>query len=235
MGWYRYEYYTPRKKLDPGAQLAKLRKKDPGVSPVVVTGRKIATTWWGEAWNHNLERYSDYVNRLPRGRSYVRGGNVLDLRISAGHVTAVVAGSSLYNVEINIKPLSGDKWKSIVKSCGNKIADMEALVEGKFPKELGELFTAKGSGLFPTPKELEFSCDCPDWATMCKHVAAALYGVGSRLDEDPSLYFTLRDIQFQELLKKTVESKMRDMLKNAGKKTGRTLSSKEAEKLFQLS
>jgi len=232
MSW-GYNYYRPRKKLDREAQLTKLRKKDPHIRPVVTTGRKIAMTWWGQAWNTNLERYSDYANRLPRGRTYVRGGNVLDLQISAGRVTAVVLGSSLYHVEITIKPLPQKNWESIVKACGNKIAGLEALAEGKFPEVLGELFTAHGSGLFPTPKELKFSCDCPDWAYMCKHVAAALYGIGARFDDDPTLFFMLRDIKFEELLKKTVEKKMQEMLKNAGKRTSRIISNEEAAELFR--
>ena len=148
-------------------------------------------------------------------------------------MTALVLGSSVYNVEVTIKPLKKENWKTIVKACGNQISGMEALAEGKFPEVLGELFTAKGSGLFPTPRELHFSCDCPDWADMCKHVAAALYGVGARFDEDPTLFFTLRDIQFEELLKKSVESKMRELLKNAGKRTGRVISGKDAEALFR--
>jgi uncharacterized Zn finger protein len=231
-----YAEYAPRKKSKQRGGLSKLLKSNPNLSPVRITGtgRKMAATWWGQAWNKNLERYSDYANRLPRGRSYLRDGSVLDLQISTGKVTALVLGGSLYFVEIKIKPMKKADWDTIVKSCGNKIASMEVLTEGRFPEDLSELFTAKGSGLFPTPEELEFNCSCPDWAEMCKHVAAALYGVGARLDEDPTLFFTLRDIEFEKLLKKTVEHKMRELLKNADRKTSRAISDADAAELFQF-
>ena len=231
-----YTEYQPRKKSSQRSKLNKLLKNDDSLSPIVITGtgRKMAKTWWGQAWNQNLERYSDYANRLPRGRSYLRGGQVIDLQISKGKVTAMVLGNSLYFVEVKIKPVNKANWQAIIQSCGNKIAGLEALAEGRFPEEFSELFMAKGSGLFPAPDELDFSCSCPDWAEMCKHVAAALYGVGARLDEDPTLFFTMRDIPFEKLLKTTVEHKMREMLKNAGQKTGRTITEEEAADLFAL-
>lgn len=231
---FNYYSYKPRAKpRDPSAQLAKLRKKNPDIRPVAIVG-KLAKTWWGEAWNKNLEGYADYSNRIGRGRSYVRSGAVLDLKISAGEVRALVQGSRAkpYDITIQIKPLSNKKWKAIVERCSRKISNLEELASGKFPAEYMEMFTNRGDGLFPSPAEIRFDCSCPDWASMCKHVAAALYGVGARFDEDPTLFFTLRDIDFSELLKKSIDEKMDSMLKNADKVTNRVMTGVDTRELF---
>jgi len=228
-----YYSYKPRKPKDPTAQLAKLRKKNPNIKPVVIDG-KLARTWWAQAWNRNLESYADYSNRIDRGRAYVKSGAVLDLTIAPGEVRALVQGSRVkpYDVAVKIDPLQKQKWYAITQRCSRKITNLEDLSSGKFPTELMELFTNKGDGLFPSPKEIKFSCSCPDWATMCKHVAAVLYGIGARFDEDPTLFFLLRDIEFTELLRKSVEEKMNSMLKNAGKVTTRTLTDANTLELF---
>jgi len=137
-----------------------------------------------------------------------------------------------YDVNIRVTPLPQDEWSKITKQCSRKIANLEELASGKFPQELVELFTNRGNGLFPSPHDIKFDCSCPDWASMCKHVAAALYGIGARFDEDPTLFFTLRDIEFAELLKKSVDEKMSSMLKNAGKLTKRTLTDIDTYELF---
>ncbi|MBC7765283.1 MAG: hypothetical protein H7Y41_02275, partial [Hyphomonadaceae bacterium] len=191
-------------------------------------------TWWGKAWNKNLENYADYSNRISRGRSYVKMGAVLDLNIETGVVKALVQGSERkpYEIEIVIVPLSSDKWDSILKLCHHKIDSLAELMDGKFPKELEEIFTLKGKGLFPTDKEIKFSCSCYDWADMCKHVTAVLYGIGARLDDDPALFFKLRNIDFEVLLKKTIEQKMHSLLENSGKKSDRVLDDKDVFGLF---
>jgi len=233
---WNYYSYKPRKTTkpkNPAEQIAKLRKKNPDIKPVVIDG-KLARTWWAQAWNRNLESYADYSNRIGRGRSYVRSGAVLDLSITPGEVRALVQGSKAkpYDVAVMIVPLQKQRWSEITQRCSRKIANLEELASGKFPTELMELFTNRGDGLFPSPKEIKFSCSCPDWASMCKHVAAVLYGIGARFDEDPTLFFLLRDIEFTELLKKSVEEKMNSMLKNAGKATARTMTNVDTLELF---
>lgn len=230
-----WDYYNckPRKPVNPATQIAKLRKKNQNIKPVVIDG-KLAKTWWAQAWNRNLESYADYSNRIGRGRSYVRSGAVLDLSIAPGEVRAIVQGSRAkpYDVTVDINPLSKKKWNAITQRCSRKIANLEDLASGRFPQEFIELFTNKGDGLFPSPQEIGFNCSCPDWASMCKHVAAVLYGIGARFDEDPTLFFQLRDIEFSELLKKSVEEKMNSMLKNAGNTTSRTMIDVDTYKLF---
>jgi uncharacterized Zn finger protein len=235
--WGYYEYVpVAKKKQDAKKALDRLKKKMPDIQPVVINSNKLTKTWWGNAWNKNLESYADYSNRISRGRAYVRNGLVLDLRIDSGLVTAIVAGSRRdpYNVKITIDALSQDKWSRITEICGRSIANIDQLMQGKFPKELELLFTQKGEGLFPSPKEIKFSCDCPDWASMCKHVAAVLYGLGVRFDEDPVLFFKLRNIEIEALIKKSIEEKMGNMLKNSENKTRRVIKDADIGGLFGL-
>lgn len=236
MGYYGYDEYVSvsEKKEKAKKSLEKLKKTNPDISPVIIEGRSIASKWWGKAWNKNLESYADYRNRIGRGRSYVKNGAVLDLKIKEGKVEAIVQGSRTkpYTVEIIIDKLNENKWKKLTEICNHRIDTMETLFSGKFPREFDEFFSDSKYGLFPSPKEIHFECNCPDSARMCKHVAAVLYGIGARLDEDPILFFKLRDIDFQELLKKSMEEKMQSMLKNADKKSERIIDDEDVFDLF---
>jgi len=205
MSWnyYGFRPYVPvaKRRAQAARELAKLTKKGgQTASPVLLESRKIAGTFWGKAWCDNLEAYSDYANRLPRGRTYVRNGSVVDLQISQGKVTARVSGSSLYKIEIKIKPLTANLWKSIQTECAGKIDSLIELLQGKLSSSVMQIVTRPERGLFPTPKEIELDCSCPDWAELCKHVAASLYGVGARLDQSPELLFLLRGVDPAELI-----------------------------------
>ncbi|MDR1135546.1 MAG: SWIM zinc finger family protein [Clostridiales Family XIII bacterium] len=234
---YGYGYTSvAEKKAKAQKQFEKLKKKNPDMKPVVVEGRRIAKTWWGKAWVDNLKSYADYSNRIGRGSAYVTNGMVLDLQISTGRIDAVVAGSGSkpYNVSVVIEGVDKRNWKAITTVCGKSIANIDMLAEGKFPKAMETLFTQKGKGLFPSPDEIRFSCSCPDWAYMCKHVAAVMYATAARLDEEPLLFFTLRNVDFTDLLKRSVEEKMDNMLKNADKKTSRMMGDADAKELFGI-
>ena len=208
-------------------------KKGRVLEPVVIQGRTIAKSWWGRAWCANLERYADYESRLDRGKRYVRTGAVIDLKIEKSKILARVQGSrkTPYKVEIRISPLSEERCQEIINTCGQRVENLEKLLAGDFPEELKELFTQK-NGLFPAPKEISFSCSCPDWALMCKHVAAALYGVGARLDQDPSLFFTLRGIEVGRFIDVAIANKVELMLKNAGRPSGRIIADGNVRGLF---
>jgi uncharacterized Zn finger protein len=198
-GWPKYVSVAERK-AKAAKQVASMKKKGIIMSPVVVEGRTIAKTFWGKAWCDNLESYSDFSNRLPRGRTYARNGSIIDLKIGKGHVKAQVMGSSLYKVTIKIKPMHEPKWKSLVKACSGKIDSLIELLQGKFSKSVMEIITKKNEGLFPKPQEISMDCTCPDFATMCKHVAAVLYGVGATLDSKPEWLFDLRGADQTELI-----------------------------------
>lgn len=203
------------------------------LEPVVISGRTIAKSWWGQAWCRNLEQYADFESRLDRGKRYIRTGAVLDLKIQKGKVLARVQGSrkTPYKVEIRISPLSEEKCQAILQKCGRRIENLEALAAGDFPPDLKELFLGP-EGLFPTPKEISFNCSCPDWALMCKHVAAALYGVGARLDTRPALFFELRGMDMERFLDVAVANKVEAMLANAQKPSGRILDGADLNSLF---
>lgn len=229
------EYVSVSKRKEKAEkELNKLRKKSNDVNPVVIEGRKIAKTWWGSSWNKNLERYSDYNNRIGRGRSYVRNGAVVDLKINPTNVLAKVVGSRLYNVSIRINPLKKSNWNKIIKDSEGNIDSLQELLEGNFPEVLRELFFKQDTGLFPVPKEINFACDCPDWAYMCKHIAAVLYGIGARLDDNPSLFFVLRDVNIEELISKAVLSKSEKLLRKSKIKSNRVIKSADLDNMFGI-
>jgi len=183
-------------------ELEKLNKNGRKTSPVTIDGRKIAATFWGKAWCDNLERYSDYASRLPRGRSYVRNGAVIDLQIAPGVVTALVSGSALYTVKIDVGSVARARWQSIRRDCSGAIDSVIELLQGRLSDTVMVRLCDQKAGLFPSPADIGFSCSCPDWASMCKHVAAVLYGIGARLDRQPELLFTLRQVAYEELIAK---------------------------------
>jgi uncharacterized Zn finger protein len=202
MGWGYYPPYVSvaQRRAKALREVGKLARTGRRVTPVKVAGRAIASTFWGKAWCDNLESYSDFENRLPRGRTYVRNGSVVDLQIEAGEVTSLVSGSSLYRIAIHIRPLAAARWKKIKTQCGGKIGSLVELLQGRLSRGVMKIVTEREVGLFPSPDEIEMSCSCPDWAEMCKHVAATLYGVGSRLDLEPELLFKLRGVDHLELI-----------------------------------
>ncbi len=183
-------------------EMAKLAKKGHPVSPVAIEGRAIAKTFWGKSWCENLERYSDYANRLPRGRTYVRNGSVVDLQITPGEIKAHVSGSEMYQVAMNVSAVPKARWNAICTDCAGAIDSLVELLQGRFSKGVMERICQQKVGLFPAPAEIHFTCSCPDWASMCKHVAAVLYGIGARLDERPELLFKLRKVDEKALIAK---------------------------------
>jgi uncharacterized Zn finger protein len=202
MGFYGWKPYVSaaQRRSKAAGETAKLKKKGSPVSPVVVEGRTIVKTFWGKAWCDNLERYSDYENRLPRGRTYLRNGSVIDLQIAPGEITALVSGSAIYKVKVKIAPVAKARWQSICTDCAGAIDSLIELLQGRLSKSVMERVCHQKTGLFPSPAEIQLSCSCPDWADMCKHVAAVLYGIGARLDQQPDLLFRLHNVDEKELI-----------------------------------
>lgn len=202
MGYYDWAPYVPVAQRRAKAQkhLEKLRKKGLKVQPLVLPGRKIAASFWGKGWCDHMESLGDYANRLPRGRTYVRNGSVCHLEIAGGEIKAIVSGTTLYNVAITIAPLPAGKWAAVKRSCAGRIGSLIDLLRGKLERGVMEVVADRQGGLFPLAREIKFACDCPDWAGMCKHVAAVLYGVGARLDHAPKMLFVLRGVNHEELV-----------------------------------
>jgi uncharacterized Zn finger protein len=239
MGYYDYypSYVTVTEKREKASKkIAQLRKKDPNIQPVIIEGSAIAKTWWGKSWNKNLENYDNISNRIGRGRSYVRHGAVLDLKIQPGQVKSLVQGSASkpYHVTIEIKPIQKNNLIKIKKSCQGQLESLPELLEGNFPKTLSTVFMTKGEGLFPSSDEITLSCSCPDLTGMCKHVAATLYGIGARLDENPMLFFTLRNADVHELISQAVDDHIRELLKIAENKSPRVLKDMDIVEMFGI-
>ncbi len=205
-GWGGFGGYAslsvPEMQARAAKQVAALEKRGRTLAPVVIEGRKIAATFWGKAWCATLESYSDYATRLPRGRTYARNGMVIDLVIEAGKIQALVSGTDVYEVRVDILPLAPAAWKEMIAACAGRIDSVIALLEGRLPEEILGVIARTENGLFPTPRQIMFRCSCPDAASMCKHIAATLYGVGARFDERPDLFFVLRGVDKDELITK---------------------------------
>jgi uncharacterized Zn finger protein len=217
--WYGFRPYVSvaKRRAQAAREVEKRRKQGQAISPVVIEGRTIARMFWGKAWCENLESYSDYDNRLPRGRTYVRNGSVVDLQIQSGKITALVSGSELYTVTIQIAALPREQWLAIKSRCGGQIGSLVELLQGKLPASVMSIVTAHNDGMFPKPREIKLACSCPDGAYMCKHVAAVLYGVGARLDHQPDLLFVLRKVDHLELIEEAVPTATKKS--STGKKT----------------
>jgi uncharacterized Zn finger protein len=200
-GWRPYVTVAERRRKA-AREMEKRKKQGHAVSPVIIEGRAIVKTFWGKSWCENLEGYSDYANRLPRGRTYVRNGSVVDLQIKPGVINAWVSGSELYEISLTVAPVAKSRWKSICDDCAGAIDSLVELLQGRFSKGVMERICRQSHGLFPTPAELKLSCSCPDGAYMCKHVAAVLYGIGARFDHQPELLFRLRGVDENELIVK---------------------------------
>ncbi len=178
----------------------KLKKRGEPIQPVEIEGRTIARSFWGKGWCTHLESFGDYSNRLPRGRTYVRNGSVCHLGIARGAVDAMVAGSSLYKVKVSIAELNKTAWTALKARCTGQIGSLIELLQGRLSDAIMRAVTDPEHGLFPKPGEITYTCNCPDWAGMCKHIAAVMYGIGARLDEQPELLFRLRGVDHEELL-----------------------------------
>ena len=202
MTYWGFKRYVPvaerRQRAEKAA--AKATKAGAQLSPIAPYRGAMAKTFWGKAWCENLERYSDFANRLPRGRTYARNGSVIDLKITAGAVRAQVMGSSLYTVAITVAAVPEKQWLAISADCAASIDSLVELLQGTLSRAVMERICKPGVGLFPAPRDIKFNCSCPDWASMCKHVAAVLYGVGARLDHQPELLFSLRRVDARQLV-----------------------------------
>ncbi|MCF8067988.1 MAG: hypothetical protein K9L30_05335 [Desulfobacterales bacterium] len=238
MSYYDFAPYVrvAERRANAEKKIKQLKKKNPDIKPVIIEGRALANTWWGKSWNENLERYADYSNRIGRGRSYVRHMAVLDLQINAGEVNALVQGSRSkpYSISVKIKKIKKDIRRNMKDICKGEIDSLPELLAGKFPKKLGEIFMKKGSGLFPSPSEIAFICSCPDWAYMCKHVAAVLYGIGARLDEDPALFFMLRGMDMKDLVSTAVKDHSRRLLEKAEQTGAKVIDNSDLSDMFGI-
>jgi uncharacterized Zn finger protein len=229
-GWRPYVSVAERR-AQALREMNKLRKKGEDIQPVEIEGRTIARSFWGKGWCTHLESFGDYSNRLPRGRTYVRNGSVCHLGIRKGTVEAIVSGSELYRVTVDVTALKTKKWNALKRRCTGKIGSLIELLQGNLSDEIMGIVVDREDGLFPLPGEITYECDCPDWAGMCKHIAAIMYGIGARLDTQPELLFTLRGVDHQELITADAAA---DAIAGSGSKRARrrSLAGKDLESVF---
>ncbi|MDF7806545.1 hypothetical protein P4E94_03780 [Pontiellaceae bacterium B12219] len=229
-----YEYVSAAERRRRALQkIEQLRVEGEDIQPIEpFKTRGIAKSFWGRSWCRHLEKFSDYENRLPRGRTYVRNGSVCHLRIEPETAKAMVAGSEMYELSIHIEPLAPEKWDAIKNECKGKIGSLIELLQGKISDEIMETVTDRDTGLFPHPSEIHFNCNCPDWADMCKHVAAAMYGIGVRLDSEPELLFKLRGVHHEELI--AVDTAIDDLTAGKRSRRRRTLKTEDIGNVFGI-
>ena len=234
MAWHRWKPYVPvaQRRQRALAEMSALRKQGVELQPIQIEGRQIARTFWGQAWCDHLESFSDYENRLPRGRTYVRNGSVCHLALTKGQIEAKVSGSEVYNLDIQVKTLPRKQWQAVKQRCAGRIASLVELLQGNLSDHVMTVVTDRAHGLFPQPGEIHLSCDCPDWADMCKHVAAVLYGVGARLDEKPELLFQLRGVDHEELIDTDVGAAVSAATSSSGK--SKRLAADELSDVFGI-
>ncbi len=222
MSWsWGWRAYVPvhQRRAQALREMEKLRKKGANIQPVTIAGRQIARTFWGQSWCEHLEKFSDFENRLPRGRTYVRNGSVCHLEIKQGKIAAKVSGSDIYDVSIDIKALAKAHWKRVRESCAGQVASLLELLQGKLSDHVMGVVTDRDKGLFPKPSEIRMDCSCPDWAGMCKHVAAVMYGIGARFDDKPELLFLLRGVDHNELISKATAKSVIAKTPKTGRRT----------------
>ncbi len=158
--------------------------------------------WWSRRWIEGLESFG-WANRLERGRSYARQGQVLELAVVPGRVTALVQGSrpAPYAVTVRMAPVPSAAWPKIAEALRSDPGLVARLLAGEVPEEMEEIFGAAGTALLPRrARDLETDCSCPDIANPCKHIAAVHYLLAERLDQDPFLIFRLRGKDREEVL-----------------------------------
>jgi uncharacterized Zn finger protein len=223
--WWSYEEAEEAKERLQREIAKRVKRGERFEALVPASGKKhLCTTFWGKAWCSHLETYQEYESRLPRGRSYLRQGNVYNLDIGPGKVNAVVAGSELYDTQVLIEPLKASKWHEMVEKCEGQVGSMLDLLAGKLGDGVMRVLSDAEEGLFPNTREIRFDCSCPDHADMCKHVSAVLYGVGVLLDTKPELLFTLRGVDGADLLAKAKDAAVTEMAEKAGELAGADLS-----------
>jgi uncharacterized Zn finger protein len=154
----------------------------------------IGTTWWGRRWIEGLRAFG-WENRLERGRTYARAGQVMGFRIASGQIVAKVQGSrpDPYRVRIAVRPIPDRGWTAATRALARRPGLVGLLLTGEMPSSVEEAFAASQVPLFPsTDRDFQTDCSCPDWANPCKHVSAVHFLVGEALDRDPFLLFELR-------------------------------------------
>ncbi len=180
-------------------QVWELRKRGYAANPVVVQGQDLRGTFWGDSWRTNLESAAELAALLPSALEYLRNDLLVDLKIEAGQISALVQGAELYTVKIEVPAMPESDWQEIVRACEGQVGSVVELLAAA-PASVVTALTQTPGGLYPSVSELKLSCSCAEWAGNCKHVTAALCGAGVRLDAHPDLLFRLRQVDPSDIV-----------------------------------
>lgn len=173
---------------------ARLTAEGEELQPARAHGKAIASSFWGRAWCRAIEDWQDYESRLPAGRSLLKNGGVIDLKLSENLALAQVVSDRLYQVRIRFSGVEEEQLDALRKACAGRLTSLIDLIRGDLSDDVMSLICDPAYGLFPRYSELKPACDCLDDAVLCRHAAAALYAIAPRLDDQPELFFTLRGI-----------------------------------------
>ena len=184
-------------------RLQELQAEGQTLHPVIGKGKKLAAHFWGSAWMKHLALCESGGLNLAPGRTLLRHGCVLDVRVGQGSIDALVSSDRLYEVHLRLKPLEEERWEELRQRCHGNIESAVSLLEGKVDAAVLEQLCDPNAGLLPEPADWRMNCNCADWSEPCPHAAAAIYAAGVLIDADPALLFTLRGVNPQQLLQNT--------------------------------
>jgi uncharacterized Zn finger protein len=176
----------------------------PVVGGIAARTRKgpIGATWWSRRFLESLQA-AMVGGRMERGRSYARKGQVVELHVRPGVVTATVQGSreQPYVVHLRMPLVPGEDWGRIVGALAAQAGYAARMLAGELPHEVEKVFEAEGASLLPAPQaRLATECTCPDWENPCKHVAAVCYLLAEEFDRDPFSLLAWRGRERDEVL-----------------------------------
>ena len=199
------EFNMPQKKMTVAQRkeqikqlIKELKAAGQDIEPITLNGKKIAKSFWGKAWCDNLDNIAEYFSRLKVARNYLRHGAVIDLKINKNEVSALVSGSDLYLLKIIFQPLDKYQLAEFKEEINKNISSAIDLLNGNFSDEVMNVICDEDYGIFPTEKDLIINCNCPDYTDICKHVAAVMYAIGIKLDDNPEYFFSLRGVELKD-------------------------------------
>ncbi len=207
---------------------AQLERQGEILTPAVAHGKNIANQFWGRAWCHAIDEWQDCAYRLPGGRSLLKNGGVIDLKISRNSVIARVAADQVYDVQLHYRDADPYSVAELRSQCAGKLTGLLDFIQGKLSEEVMQYICNPVYGLFPEYGDFKISCTCLDDAVLCRHAAAALYAVATRLDDEPELFFTLRGIDAKDFFE------AEDILTQTGSNSAEGLSADELSKTFGI-
>ena len=173
-----------------------------GIRSRVIRGRAYQYNWWSRRWLQILEESID-AGRLTRGRSYARKGQVVEIDVEPGLVSASVQGTRKkpYQIKLGFETVTDEAKELLLLRFRERASFAAKLLAHEMPEEMEEVFKETGIPLFMRKSAIRrFKCTCPDDATPCKHIIAVLLLLAEVIDDDPFLLLKLRGIDRERMI-----------------------------------